>query len=263
MLIALAASALALTPTTAASSPTAAAESLLELVEAPAESNVGSSAETNVAPFTTWSAMPKASNATSLVSSLEPPMALEPTGGDGYLRIGGGLVTTTSSSGPDEDIDFDEGVLASVAFGQRMNRGAGANFSLELEGVWSDQDADDQGPIVAVQDVTVGAVFLNGVFDIPLGERASAYLGAGIGAAWVDVGTTSDAVNDFDSDEGPYLSWQARAGLEWRFASSTALYVGYLFMNIDDVDISDDLGAASFDLETQQHVIEAGLTLGI
>jgi hypothetical protein len=33
-------------------------------------------------------------------------------------------------------------------------------------------------------------------------------------------------------------------------------------MNVDDVEIDDDTGNEDFDLETQQHVIELGLTFG-
>lgn len=180
-----------------------------------------------------------------------------------YLRLTGGLVTTESSSGPDEDIDFDEGYLLSVGIGQRIGASEnGLGFSLELEGLWTDQDADDDGPIQAITDVTVAGALLNGIVDFRLADRLSLYGGAGIGVAWLDVGTKSDSINDFDDEDGPFLAWQAKAGLAWRFAPSTALHVGYRFLNIDDAEIDDGIGSSSFDLETQQHVIEAGLIFG-
>lgn len=184
--------------------------------------------------------------------------------GPTYLRVNAGLVTTESTDGPDEEIDFDEGYLLSLAIGQRMSSGSNPlNFALELEGMWNDQDADDDGPIQAIQDVSVLGAFLNGVLDFRIADRFSLYAGAGIGGAWMDVGTESDALNDFDDEDGPFLSWQAKAGVMWRTSDSTALSLGYRFLNIDDVEIDDDLGAASFDLETQQHAIEFGLTFGI
>ena len=200
-------------------------------------------------------------------TSLEPLQALaEPfgRGGGRYVRLSAGYLTMEDSDGPDEDIDFDEGYLLALAVGQRMNSGEGRfNFGLELEALWTDQDADDDGPIQAVRDVSVGGFFLNGTGDFPLGERLSVYLGAGIGGAWVDVGTESDAVNDFDSDEGPNLAWQARLGFQWAMSRDWAFNLGYRFINIDDTEIDDDIGNASFDLETAQHVAEIGVSFGI
>lgn len=193
------------------------------------------------------------------------PVALDSGhGGSTFLRFSGGLVTTESSQGPDEDIDFDEGYLLGLAIGQRMSSGdSPLNFDLELEGIWTDQDADDDGPIQALRDITVAGVLINGTLYFKLADRLSLYGGAGIGVAWLDVGTESDAVNDFDDEDGPFLAWQARAGLQWELGTSTALNVGYRFLNIDDAEIDDSLGGASFDLETQQHVAEIGLRFGL
>lgn len=184
--------------------------------------------------------------------------------GGTYLRINGGLVTSEASDGPDEEIDFDEGFLVAVAIGQRMSSGdQPLNFDLELEGLWTDQDADSDGPIEAVRDVSVLGAMLNGTVDFRLADRFSIYGGAGIGAAWLDVGTASDGLNSFDDEDGPFLAWQAKAGIMWRFSTNTAFLVGYRFLNIDDAEIDDSLGSASFDLETQQHVLELGLRFGI
>lgn len=189
--------------------------------------------------------------------------AAEDEGGPWYFRINGGFVSTEDSDGPDEDIDFDEGYLVAAAIGQRMSSGPQAiNFDLELEAVWTDQDVDENGPIQALSDVTVLGFLLNGILDFRLGERLSLYGGGGIGAAWLDAGTESDALNDFDEEDGPFLAWQAKAGLMWRFARSTSLQLGYRFLNVDDAEIDDDLGNASFELETQQSVLEAGLRFG-
>lgn len=213
--------------------------------------------------------LPEARLSAALAPVVEPASSwtalqgVEGNGGGSYLRASAGFVTMQDADSPDQDIEFNEGYLLALAFGQRMNDNSDFNFDLELEAVWTDQDADDNGPIQAVRDVTFGALFLNGKFDVPLGERLSVYAGAGIGAAWVDVGTSSDAVNDFDSDEGPYLAWQLRAGLEWRFANSVAANVGYRFITNDDVELDDDIGGASFDLSTEQHVLELGLRFGL
>ncbi|MDZ4773755.1 MAG: outer membrane beta-barrel protein [Planctomycetota bacterium] len=181
-----------------------------------------------------------------------------------YVRLSGGLVTTEDSSGPDEDLEFDEGYLLGVAFGRRMGASEnGLGFGLEIEGLWTDQDADSKGTLQAVSDVTVIGALLNGTLDFRIADAFTLYGGAGIGVAWLDVGTGSDSLNDFDDEDGPFLAWQARAGVMWHFSENTAFNFGYRFLNIDDAEIDDGIGSAEFDLETQQHVLEVGLTFGI
>lgn len=178
-----------------------------------------------------------------------------------YVQLGIGLTTTEESSGPDEEIDFDEGYLVPVALGRRYGTNDGGNFSydVEVEGIFSDQDADDRGPIQAVRDVTGASLLLNWIGDLALAEALSVYAGPGIGIGWLNVGTNSDSFNDFQDDDGPFLAWQIKAGVRWRTGPGTSLSLGYRFLNIDDADIDDNVGNASFDLETQQHALELGL----
>ena len=178
-----------------------------------------------------------------------------------YLRLTGGLVTTKDSSDSGEEVHFDEGWLASVGLGDRIatfSRNVG--FSLELDGVWTDQDADQSGVLAGqVTDVNVAAVLLNALIDFPIiADRLSIYGGAGVGVAWLDIGGSG-----FQEDDGPFLAWQAKAGLAWRFAPSTALHVGYRMLNVDNAELDDNASSASFDLETRQHVLEAGLLFGL
>lgn len=181
-----------------------------------------------------------------------------------YLRLSGGLVTTEDSAGPDEDIEFNEGYLLGVAIGRRMGASEnGLGFGLELEGLWTDQDADDQGAIQAITDVSVLGAMLNGTLDFKIADAFSIYGGGGVGAAWMNIGTDADSLNDFNDEDGPFFAWQLRGGVMWHLSDMTAFNVGYRFLNIDDAQIDDDIGAADFDLETQQHVLEVGLTFGI
>ncbi len=180
-----------------------------------------------------------------------------------YLRATGGFVTTSNSDGPGEEIDFDEGYLLSLGLGQRFGaQENGLGFALELDGIWTDSDVSDTGTLQAISDVSVAGALINGIVDFRLGDRLSIYGGAGIGMAWLDIGTTSDSVNDFDDEDGPFLAWQLRAGLAWSFTESLSIHAGYRFLNIDDAQIDDGIGDSSFDLETEQHSLEVGLLFG-
>ena len=174
-----------------------------------------------------------------------------------YIQVGGALVTTQDSDGPDEEIDFDEGWGVPLAFGRRFgaddsNRIA---FDLEAEGIYTDQDANQTGALEALSDLAVLGALLNAVGDFGLTDNVALYGGAGIGVAWVDV--TEETT--FEEEDGPFLAWQAKAGLRWYASRSVSWSLGYRFLNIDDAEIEDDLGASDFDLETQQHMIELGV----
>lgn len=194
----------------------------------------------------------------------QDPEASSDSSSDFYLRASGGFVTTSDSSGPGEEIDFDEGYLLSLGIGRRLGASdGGVGFALELDGLWTDQDVSDSGGLQAVTDLSVAGVLLDGIVDYRISERLSIYAGAGLGVAWLDVGTSSDSLSDFQDEDGPFLAWQGRAGFAWHFSESIALHVGYRFLNIDDAEVDDGVGDSSFELETQQHVLEAGLIFGL
>ena len=95
---------------------------------------------------------------------------------------------------------------------------------------------------------------LNAVGDFGLTDNVALYGGAGIGVAWVDV--TEETT--FEEEDGPFLAWQAKAGLRWYASRSVSWSLGYRFLNIDDAEIEDDLGASDFDLETQRSFGDVG-----
>jgi opacity protein-like surface antigen len=180
-----------------------------------------------------------------------------------YIGVGFGITTTTDSDGPDEDIEFDEGWALPIAIGCHHTGEVGdaLSWDFEVEGLYTDQDADDDPPLEAVRDITVAAALLNGILNVNFAENWAIYGGAGIGAAWLDIGTESDNLHDFEEDDGPFLAWQGKAGLRWWATDRLSWNLGYRFLNVDDAEIDDDIGNSSFDLETQQHILEIGVRL--
>jgi opacity protein-like surface antigen len=201
----------------------------------------------------------------------DPPRPAEPLfgrdtheGGGLYLRLNGGLITTRTADGPSEDIEFKDGYLVAAAIGQRMSSGdQPLNFDLELEGVYTNQDSKDNGAIDPVGAVKTLGGFLNGELDFRVADRLSLYAAGGVGADWLDVDTHTSSAHNFHSDGGPHFAWQAKAGVMWHLTSATALTLGYRFMNIADDEVKDGLGGSSFSLQTEQHVIEVGLSFGL
>jgi opacity protein-like surface antigen len=179
-----------------------------------------------------------------------------------YWQLGLGLVTTKSSQGPNEDVDFDEGFAANLGFGRRFGVEDGNNidYTLGLEAYWSDQDADSSRFSSSGRDVTVGSLLLNGGIEYAATEKIKLYGGLGIGPSWISVGNAGDSLGEFDEEDGPFLTWQAKGGVMWQATPSTAWLLGYRFLNADDAQIDDSsVDDLDFELQTQQHVLEVGV----
>lgn len=193
----------------------------------------------------------------------QEPSAVHVDEGGYFWEVGTGLVTLSESGGPGEEIDFDEGIGLFLGFGRRFDADHdGLGYDLMIEGLYTDYDSDSTDILVAVRDVTTIGAMVSGLADYAVTERASVFGGLGVGLSWIDAGTQSDALNDFSDDEGALLTWQARAGARYRFTDSLSAHVGYRFISIDDADFDDNLGDASFALETEQHLLEVGLRFG-
>ncbi len=211
-----------------------------------------------------------ATHGSLLLPSEAPSLAQEPDGiqggPDGWqIDLGAGFVTSESEDGPDEEIDFDEGYAGMLGLLYRSGAEDGGNWAFDfgVDTLFTDQDSDnpDADP---VRDVSVVAVLLTGVADWGVSESISIYGGAGVGGAWMDVGTQEDALSDFEEDDGPFLAWQAKAGVRWWMNENTSWNLGYRFLNVDDAEI-DDTSAQDldFDLGAQQHIAELGVRFSL
>jgi len=181
-----------------------------------------------------------------------------------YWSLGASAVTTRSSDGPSEDVDFDEGWGAQLAVGRRYfgDSDDAVMFDLELEGLYTDQDSDSDGPLRPIDDLTTAGIFFNGLAALAVAERVELFAGGGLGLAWLDVGTRSGSLNSFDDEDGPFFAWQLRAGLRFQVGARSSLEVGYRFLNIDDAEIDDGIGSSGFALETQQHSLGLSIRFG-
>jgi len=214
------------------------------------------------APLEPHSAAPSALALESFELAAPPTVAALDARSGTYLQFGFGLVTTQSSTGPTQDIDFDNGYAVPFAIGWRIPGADDAvALDLEIEGIYTDQDVDDDGLTQAVVDITQFGLLFNALADFELGESLALYAGGGIGLSFLDIGTTSDGLNSFDDEDGPFLAWQLKGGLRWWMSDTLSWNLGYRFLNVDDVEIDDGIGSSSFDLETEQHVIEIGIRL--
>jgi opacity protein-like surface antigen len=181
-----------------------------------------------------------------------------------YLSVGASIVTTRPSDGPNEEIDFDEGWGLQAAFGRRVF-GSPADtvmLDLEVEGLYTDQESDDDGANRPIDDLNTAGVLVNGLAAFQVAGETELFAGAGLGVAWLDVGTQSDSLSSFDDEDGPFLAWQLRTGIRFAVGETTAIEVGYRFLNIDDAEVDDGIGDSDFELETQQHSLGVNVRFG-
>ena len=120
----------------------------------------------------------------------------------------------------------------------------GWNVALFLEGGYTeiDENASILDPrFVAVTyapvdvETDIVPVTLNIKFERPLTGNLNAYVGGGLGVAFVDVSATSPApVGNYSEDDTVFAA-QVFAGLNYNFCPSFEMYGGARWMYCDDV----------------------------
>ncbi len=149
-----------------------------------------------------------------------PPMA--PSQHQGWF-IGGGA-----------DYLFDaEEVLYTGHVGYDFGQGS----SLFLEAGWVGEEEEPSFLIPITADVDIVPITVNAKHEFMFTDSFGLYIGAGIGAANVDV-----SVGAFGDDDW-VLTAQAFAGLVYNFTPNFEIYGGVRYLWLDDVE----LGGANFD----------------
>lgn len=156
------------------------------------------------------------------------------------------------------DMDF-EGFKLDLDRGFTVGGVVGSHFfdylRAEVEASYARFDIDEciEGTgKCAVTEGDVSAFYLLGNlwFDFNLGSF-SPYLGGGIGAARVDVDTST-----FPDDNDWGFAFQAGAGVRFGLTDALQVDVGYRFKDVPDLSID------SLETDFQSHNAQIGLTLG-
>lgn len=137
-----------------------------------------------------------------------------------YVTVLGGWNNTEDDGG----FDPDAGWVGGVAFGGKT-RWARA----EIEGTYRNNDIDTAG---VSGDVQSAAIMGNAYWDIETNTRFTPYLGAGIGAAWVDI----DAPGGDDSWE---FAYQGMAGANFDVNPNWTVGAEYRYFATTEVSNTD------------------------
>lgn len=194
----------------------------------------------------------------AMVASLfiaQTAKAADELGDKVYFVLGAGfnlpLNSSIDSTSSNETADWDTGWSSKAAIGYKFDN----SWRSELEGAYRENanGKDKAG------DVEVWSLMGNLVYDFDVHEEWTPYLGAGIGAAWVDADKVSPAGAGANwSGNSSSLAYQGIAGVAYEFAKDVDVVLDYRFFSSPNHSGTRS-DAVSIDSEYHSHDIMLGL----
>jgi len=111
--------------------------------------------------------------------------------------------------------------------------------------------ADGQG------DISTTYLLANAYVDFENNTRLTPYVGAGLGAGFVDVEYSPSGV-DITSDGDTVFAYQFIGGLDFALNETSSLLTNIRYRGTSDVSVEVDLFPADLDVENSSYVLEAG-----
>jgi opacity protein-like surface antigen len=125
-------------------------------------------------------------------------------------------------------------------------------------------------------DVKTLAALVNAYYDFPTFAGFTPYVGAGVGVARNEVGTTTLSLNSngatvatLSGSTTTQFAWQASAGVSYSILPAVALDVGYRYFDAGEgrsgSTVTTALGSASFPVQRgniHAHEVQAGIRVG-
>jgi opacity protein-like surface antigen len=196
-----------------------------------------------------------------------------------YVTVFGGLSlgesaefeASTGATTIAAEIDIDEGLVAGLAAGLRINDWIRAEG--EVSGHWHDGGGDATTATTAIGytslplDGEVHALFVLGNLwiDLPLGGELQPYLGGGAGFARLeaDLGTTAGTAGVEGSDWA--FAYQFGGGVSYALSPSMAVDLGYRYRRINDAKLEAEAAGTPLDTEIdyRSHSLLLGLRLSL
>lgn len=156
----------------------------------------------------------------------------------------------------DEDADMDHGFAGVVSFGYKYDEAWRGEFELGYRR--NDVDSVSGTSLNAGGDVDATTGMVNVLYDFENGSNFTPFLGAGIGAAHIDVdGTLGNTVSVIDDDDTVFAG-QLIAGVGYKVTDSLDLTARYNFMAAPDVDVTA-VNGTRVESDYYNHAIMFGL----
>ena len=154
----------------------------------------------------------------------------------------------TVASGDDDDAGF--GFL-----GLSVGRSIGNNLRLEAEFTGRSSSEFSTAPSYDSEAQTYSGM-MNLLYDMPINSQWSAFVGAGLGAAFVDLEAT-DGVNAGSGTDANF-AWQAMVGAAYAIDKANSLNFGYRYFDAGDTTVSLAPAGDNFEADLTYHDIFVG-----
>lgn len=195
---------------------------------------VGASAGTGASSCTAGACgmkSPAVASTGSDALTLQPVHLLDvETAGDSdggwYAAITGGYTFPDDAESEGFDIPLDEGFSVTGAIGTDLGA-----IRVEGEGSYRENDLDVAG---IDGDISAISVMANVLYDHPIADAVDVYVGAGVGAAFVDFEATGGGLTTDDDDT--VLAYQFLAGLALYTSDNFAITGGYRLWTTSDLE---------------------------
>jgi opacity protein-like surface antigen len=189
-----------------------------------------------------------------------------------YVRVdgGGSFPINTMLNGLD---DFSPSPMVGVGVGFKILPFLRTDVTASYRPGYNQSTTDPATGLLQKSDIKSLAAFLNGYFDIPTGTSISPYVGAGVGAARNQVGTTTvtDGVTTLSVPGATKTSfaYQAMVGLSIPIFVGVAFDAGYHFVDVGRFSTSANgningvpVAVAAQSGRLKAHEIQLGLRVG-
>jgi opacity protein-like surface antigen len=207
----------------------------------------------------------------SLIDAPEVTISSDTSAGGIYLRGDAGFAAYRSDGQPDlaaggttsgfDDDRFGHPVSGTLGIGYRMTDVWRADITADLfEGRFT--GTDEASGTVYRADVHAIGVMANGYMDLANIAGFTPYLGAGVGATYLDwrhIRTDPGAAAGYDGRDGWRFTYALMAGASYDLTERLKLDVGYRFSDIADGDMFSGNGETGRDDGLARHEIRAGL----
>lgn len=175
-----------------------------------------------------------------------------------YIGIGGGYSMPQDSdlegTGINTDVEFDGGGTLHGMFGYAFDNG----FRAELESGYRDSDIDQVGALNGQGSFSVLHLMVNGLYDFKTGTKFVPYVGAGIGAGFINADGGAVGGVNINDDNDTVLAYQGILGVAYRFHDQADAYLDYRYMSTLDSEFTTTTGV-SVESDYTDHRIMAGL----
>ncbi|MBB4315251.1 OmpA family protein [Roseospira marina] len=189
-----------------------------------------------------WRALLSGAGVATLMAS---PAFGDPTPEGVYLGLGGGVTFDDSgkveSGGVAHDLDTDVGALGLATVGYSF----GSGLRSELEGGYRHNGVSSWGGADLDGDMSAWHAMVNALYEFDTGSGFTPYLGAGLGAAIVDIDARNDRTGQSLTDSDVGFAYQAIVGFGYDVTDGLALTADYRFFHAPDLEHDSSDGSVA------------------